>query len=124
MRWLVLMFCLGVMGCETVVHNAAPVADVRGLISTRDIAMNRPNTDTREALFRMQANGAGTVEFIAHPDGAQTVGWTLTGDRFCILADEGLMQSFDCATVSMRGAQITFAHTGSDSTATGVLVAR
>ncbi|MGJ8612133.1 MAG: hypothetical protein ACSHWY_13615 [Octadecabacter sp.] len=97
---------------------------VRATISTRDMAMNRPNTDTREAVFRMLADGTGTVEFIAHPDGAQPVTWTLDGNRFCILTDEGLMQTFGCAALRLSGDHITLAHIGSDAVATGVMVPR
>ncbi|MCF2872502.1 hypothetical protein L0664_15610 [Octadecabacter sp. G9-8] len=124
MRWLILIACVAVAGCDVAVPTGAPMADVRAVISTRDIAMNRPNTTTREALFRMRADGTGTVEFIANPDGAQDVAWTLQGDRFCIAADEGLMASFECATLSLDGAQVTFAHTQSGNVATGVLMPR
>ena len=96
----------------------------RATISTRDLAMNRPNTDTRETLFRLLPDGTGQVEFIGNPNGAQPVTWTLDGNRFCILTDEGLMQTFGCAAMRISGDQVTLAHIGSQSVATGVIVPR
>lgn len=93
-------------------------------ITNRDMMMNRPNTDRREARFRMLSNGRGTVEFLNGATGPQSVGWTIDGNRFCIVAAEGLMASFDCATLNITGSAITLAHTASDSVVSGVLVAR
>lgn len=121
MRILMLLSCFVLSGC------LAPAVDdsqTRAVISTRDIVMNRPNTDTREALFRLFPDGTGTVEFLANPDGAQDVGWTLTGAEFCIQAAEGLMQYFGCATLRVNDMGVTLAHTQSDSTVTGVFVPR
>ena len=93
-------------------------------ITAQDMLMNRPNRDQQDARFRMLADGSGTVEFLGNPSGPQPVAWTLSGSTFCIDADEGLIASFDCATLSIIGAEVTLAHTGSDSVARGVLVAR
>lgn len=99
-------------------------AHLRATISTRDIAMNRPNTTIFEALFRLQADGSGRVWFQGHPDGSQIVAWTLTGNRFCINAGEGLLYTYGCATLTLTGDDVTLAHIGSDNVATGVLADR
>jgi len=127
MRVLSVLFFGVLMGCDVggdYGGGGGANAETRAIISARDMAMNRPNTATAEAVFRLLPNGTGTVRFIANPDGAQAVEWSLTGDNFCIDAHEGLMASFDCATLSVRGAEITLAHTQSDNVATGRLVPR
>ena len=124
MRWFGFLPCVLLMACDAVPTNDVQTAQTRAIISNRDIAMNRPNTQTPEAVFRMFEDGTGTVEFLANPDGAQTVGWSLNGNRFCITASEGLMASFECATLSLQGAEVTLAHTASDHVATGTLIPR
>ena len=124
MRWFILMFCLALSACSAKAPVTKPIGDIHAVISTRDIAMNRPLTDIHEAVFRMQADGTGTVEFIANPDGAQDIVWSLRAAQFCIQADAGLIASFECATLTLRGNHVTFAHTQSDNVATGVLIAR
>lgn len=124
MRWSILVSCLAVAACGVTDPSGGQMDNVRALISSNDIAMNRPDSDMREALFRMRSDGTGTVAFLNNPDGAQDVEWTLRGDRFCIQADEGLMASFECANLSVTGAEVTLAHTKSNSVVTGLFVAR
>ena len=110
---------LALAGC-----TAMPTAELRDTITTQDMLMNRPNTETQEVLFRMQNDGTGTVEFINGTSGPQDVNWTLNGATYCSQTDEGLMQSFGCAIISILGQQVRLAHTESDNVATGRLVAR
>ena len=93
-------------------------------ITAQDMLMNRPNMDQQDTVFRMLDDGSGTVEFLGNPSGPQSVAWSLRGSTFCIDADEGLIATFDCATLSIAGSHVTLAHTGSGSVAQGVLVAR
>lgn len=104
--------------------STAPAPQLFDRITGQDMMMNRPNTDQRDTILRMQADGSGTVAFVNNPDGAQPVAWSLTGNTFCIDADEGLIASFDCARLSLSAEQIMLAHTESDSVATGVFAAR
>lgn len=114
------LLCLALCGCG--VAQSGPQARV--MISQQDIVMNRPNTDRSEALFRMFADGTGTVDFTHGATGPQPVTWTLDRDLFCLAAENGLLASFGCARVDVSGGQITLAHIGSDSVVTGVFVAR
>lgn len=114
------LLCLALSGCG--VAQSGP--QTRVMISQQDIVMNRPNTDRPEALFRMFADGTGTVDFANGTTGPQPVTWTLDRDLFCLTAENGLLASFGCAHVDVSGGQITLAHIGSDSVVTGVFVAR
>ncbi len=116
-----LLLPVALAACSTA---PAPAPQLFERITAQDMMMNRPNTDQRDTILRMQADGSGTVSFVNSPDGAQPVAWSLSGNTFCIDADEGLIASFDCARLSIAGDEITLAHTKSDSVATGVLAAR
>lgn len=126
MRLLSVLMCFGLMGCGAPsleganFETAKPVA-VRAALSAHDIVLNRPNTDRPEAVLQLAADGTGTVAFIANADGAQDVTWTLSGDVFCMDAQEGLMAHFDCAKLRLDGTVLTLAHTRSDSVVRGVL---
>lgn len=93
-------------------------------ITTQDLMMNRPNHNQLETRFRMFDNGQGTVEFLNGDDGPQPVAWTLRNELFCLTAEQGLIASFGCASVSVQGNAVTFSHSGSDSVVRGVMVAR
>lgn len=124
MRFLLLSLLTTAPLLSACMAPAPPHLHLQDQITAQDMVMNRPNQDQRDARFRMLQGGSGTVEFLGNPSGPQPVAWSLTGATFCIDADEGLIASFDCATLSIAGDRVTLAHTGSDSVAQGVLVAR
>jgi hypothetical protein len=122
MRNSIVLTLLAVAALSAGTTPAAP--QLTDQITAQDMLMNRPNRDQQDARFRMLSNGSGTVEFLGNPTGPQPVAWSLSGSTFCIDADEGLIASFDCATLIINGNRVTLAHTGSDSVASGVLVPR
>ena len=124
MRSFIIIGCLMLAGCTQPPAPVGPTSTLFDQITDRDMMLNRPNTDTREARFRMLADGSGTVEFLNGTTGPQPVGWSIDGTTFCIDAAEGLMASFDCATLNITGDAVTLAHTTSDSVVRGEFVAR
>ena len=118
MRTVIVAGVLALAGCS------APDGDLRKTLTTADLMMNRPNTDILDARFQLLPDGTGSVEFLGGTHGAQPVAWTLNQSQLCLAAENGLIASFGCAEVDVFGAAVLLSHTGSDSTATGVLVPR
>lgn len=102
--------------------SSAP--DLTSVLSGHDIMMNRPNSTTPEAMFRMFDDGTGTVDFIHGDAGPQDIRWSMQGNVFCIDHADGVLTSFGCATMQVDGTTVTLAHTASDGVVTGSLTAR